>query len=194
MGAVKKVWFTSDHHFNHKNIIYYAARPFIDINEMNKMLVHQWNLVVDDDDLVIHLGDVGFGDLSILSKLKGSKALMLGNHDQRGKRRIAEHFDYVCKRKAMSFEELLGEFDMGSTFPFDIILSHYPDPELSSGREFVIHGHVHSGPICRSVPRVGGGDSVFLYNVGVDLHGFLPVLASRALRELHVYSQFPNLE
>jgi calcineurin-like phosphoesterase family protein len=35
----KKVWFTSDHHFGHRNIIAYVKRPFENVHDMDEFLV-----------------------------------------------------------------------------------------------------------------------------------------------------------
>lgn len=55
------IYFIADTHFNHTNIIKYCKRPFKDANEMNEYIIEKWNSVVKDDDIVYHLGDVGFG-------------------------------------------------------------------------------------------------------------------------------------
>lgn len=41
-----KVYFTSDTHFNHANIIGFCSRPFKNVNEMNETLIANWNRVV----------------------------------------------------------------------------------------------------------------------------------------------------
>ena len=73
----KKIYFISDTHFNHKNIIKYCSRPFKDVEEMNKVLIENWNNTVTDFDTIFHLGDVALTNESemkeIISKLKGKK-------------------------------------------------------------------------------------------------------------------------
>ena len=39
------VWFTSDSHFSHSNIIRYADRPFSSVEEMDQQLIENWNEV-----------------------------------------------------------------------------------------------------------------------------------------------------
>lgn len=55
-----KVFLISDTHFGHKNIIKYTNRPFLDVEQMNKVLVNNWNKVVGKDGSVIFLGDLAF--------------------------------------------------------------------------------------------------------------------------------------
>ena len=38
-----KLFFTSDHHFGHDNIIKFCNRPFEDVREMNQVLIERWN-------------------------------------------------------------------------------------------------------------------------------------------------------
>lgn len=51
------IYFTSDHHFWHENIISYCKRPFASVEEMNEKMVQYWNDVVKDKDEVYYLGD-----------------------------------------------------------------------------------------------------------------------------------------
>ena len=85
LNREEKVWFTADTHFGHKNIIRYCQRPFVDVEEMNRALIENWNSVVSPDDLVFHLGDFSVGGAaewtSLLNKLNGEIFLILGNHD-----------------------------------------------------------------------------------------------------------------
>jgi calcineurin-like phosphoesterase family protein len=56
-----KVFFTSDTHFNHANIISYCSRPFSSADEMNREIIARWNAVVGPEDTVYHLGDFAMG-------------------------------------------------------------------------------------------------------------------------------------
>lgn len=81
------IWFTSDTHFGHANIIRYCNRPFASVNEMNERMVYEWNLRVQPDDTVHHVGDFAFGrdgeetTRRILPRLNGKIHLTRGNHD-----------------------------------------------------------------------------------------------------------------
>ena len=50
-------WITADCHFGHANIIKYCKRPFKDLEEMNAILIKNWNERVSPGDIVIVLGD-----------------------------------------------------------------------------------------------------------------------------------------
>jgi len=79
-------FWTADHHFNHKNIIEYTNRPFIDLTEMHRIFITNWNKVVQTTDLVYYLGDFSFGGKQTIRKvreqLNGKIILIKGNHDR----------------------------------------------------------------------------------------------------------------
>lgn len=80
------VFFTSDHHFGHKQIIAFESRPFAEAGEMDEAMIERWNAVVSEGDTVFHLGDFSFLNLertqAIVRRLNGHKLLILGNHDR----------------------------------------------------------------------------------------------------------------
>ena len=83
---MRDYWFTSDTHFFHENIIMYCRRPFSCAEEMNEVLIDNWNSVVKPGDIVYHLGDVAMGYKKgemerLMPRLNGSKRLIVGNHD-----------------------------------------------------------------------------------------------------------------
>lgn len=99
------IFFTSDTHFGHANIIRYCKRPWLqpgDLDEkgywkskeiamkrtleMDKDLITNWNKKVGRGDTVYHLGDVAFGTPDDFEKynwqLNGYKIYINGNHDK----------------------------------------------------------------------------------------------------------------
>lgn len=130
---MKKLWVIGDTHFNHTNIIKYTNRPFRSVEEMNETIINNWNRVVGDEDLVIHLGDFGFfwkeeQAKEFADRLSGRKILILGNHDRK-------KWDW----KAIGFEGVTKKLVFQ-----DFIFSHKPlqpkdNPQLKQN----IHGHIH---------------------------------------------------
>lgn len=78
------VYLTSDTHFNHENIIRFCKRPFKDAEEMNQILIENWNKKVPKDGLVFHLGDFAWGGYeawkNVREQLNGEIILIKGNH------------------------------------------------------------------------------------------------------------------
>ena len=79
-------WWTSDHHFGHENIIGFCDRPFESVHAMHLALVERHNDIVADGDEEWILGDLVMRNHRMLlryavSKLRGIKILVPGNHD-----------------------------------------------------------------------------------------------------------------
>lgn len=153
------VWFTSDLHINHDNIIKYCKRPFTSTEDMNESLIKRWNSKVSQDDIVYVVGDVFLGDPAqaapIVQRLNGKKILILGNHDRSPKTMIASGFNEVHRRLEITLRD--GR---------KALLSHKPLPEmLLREYDLQIHGHRHVEPAV-SGKRI---------NVCVDLWGYEPV-------------------
>lgn len=83
------IFFTSDLHFGHTNILAYTDRHHIwnTTEEMNEGLIKNWQETVTDDDSCYILGDVMMGRNvyweSILKRLPGKLYLVKGNHDKK---------------------------------------------------------------------------------------------------------------
>lgn len=82
----KNIWFTSDTHYFHSNVIKYCNRPFSSVEEMNEIMIQKHNALVKPTDDIYHLGDFGFANVALLqsvfNRLNGNKFLLLGNHDK----------------------------------------------------------------------------------------------------------------
>jgi calcineurin-like phosphoesterase family protein len=153
------IYFTSDTHFGHKNIIKYCKRPFGGVEEMDEEMVSRWNAVVRDRDTVYHLGDFGMGRgvADVVNRLKGKIMLVPGDHDGvilgmalGDKIRIGGMIEQV----ALSNGALC-------------VLCHYPMMRWRISHYGSIHlfGHCHGG-------LEGEGLS---FDVGVDCNEFAPV-------------------
>ena len=130
-----KYFIISDTHFGHANIIKYCNRPFADVEQMDKALIKNWNSVVSNSDMVIHLGDVGLGNKqyvkNILSQLNGRKILIKGNHDNWSDEFYKEAgFEYVSR-----YPIIWNNFFM---------LSHAPLQLSETTPYFNYYGHVHN--------------------------------------------------
>ena len=92
-NLAQNLFFTSDTHFSHTNIIKHCFRPFKTEQDMDERLIHNWNSVVKPNDIVFHLGDFLFYNggnrvttevtEAYLKVLNGHKHLIMGNHDGR---------------------------------------------------------------------------------------------------------------
>ena len=81
------LFFTSDSHFGHENILRYCNRPFSSVKEMDEELILRWNERISENDTVYHLGDFTLGghDAAVryLERLGGRIFLQQGSHDNR---------------------------------------------------------------------------------------------------------------
>lgn len=134
------IYYTSDLHLGHANVIRHCDRPFANANEMDAALINNWNAKVHRNDTVYIVGDFLFRAKcpaeEYLSVLKGKKHLIIGNHDK-----------YWMKKVDLSvwFESvspMLFVQDSGQT----ATLCHYPMmswPDMSKGG-FMVYGHIHN--------------------------------------------------
>lgn len=130
---MSKVYFISDLHFGHKRIVEFSgtARGNVtSIEEHDTWIINQWNSVVTKNDLVYVLGDVCFDKtkLPLLKKLKGTKHLILGNHDEFSLTEYSKYFN-----KVHGFMKYRGK----------AWLSHSPIHPNELRGKINIHGHVH---------------------------------------------------
>mgnify|MGYP003553722237 FL=1 len=165
-------FFTSDTHFNHANIIKFCNRPFKDVEQMNEVMITNWNNAISKDDTVFHLGDFCLGGAAewtkILDRLNGKIYLIMGNHDLKNIRQgFISRFEHV----AMQMRIEIGKKR--------IYLCHYPFLCFEGSYKddvWQLFGHVHTR---RSNSGIDAGRLQYLYptqyDVGVDNNNFTPV-------------------
>lgn len=180
----QNIFFTSDTHFGHENIIKYCNRPFNSVEEMNDTLIKNWNSVVKENDIVFHLGDFGFIGIQefkrIKNQLNGKIYLITGNHDRKmlhnGVIKFLNLFEYIGPELYINID---GQ---------KIYLNHKPYLcfDGSYGRTdktwtWQLFGHVHSGP--NTMTGLDCQRLVHLfptqYDVGVDNNSFTPISFER---------------
>lgn len=168
----KTVWFTSDYHLYHENVIKFDGRPFTSIEEMHRIIRENHNSVVGQDDIVIYLGDLAFINnprlvLKFLESLNGTFVLVRGNHDK-----LLQ--DHAFKSSTLLIGDLL-EVTLGPEDHF--VCCHYPMVvwNRSHHGSFHVFGHVHG-----HLPEQPGRSM----DVGIMTNNFFPYSAEEVKRKL----------
>jgi len=159
---MRDIYFTSDTHFGHYNIIRHCNRPWTP-EEHDDALVERWNSVVTNKDTVYHLGDFAMfkagrdeGERmkmyrSLKARLNGKVHLVLGNHDH-----MSQEL-YSC------FTEVYPGLREIKIDGQKITLCHYPmrSWNCSYHASWHLFGHVHG--------RLEDAKTGMSFDVGVDV-------------------------
>lgn len=148
----QKLWFTSDLHFGHRNVIRFCERPFENEKQMGTKLIENWNDTVGDNDIVFVLGDTfWFNDSrnikKVLSSLNGKTIYILpGNHDDfNAYHRVDD--PRIVLLDDVNVMWLESENNRGwKKKIYEVWMSHYPMmtwPHRDNGA-FQFFGHIHS--------------------------------------------------
>ena len=158
------VYFTADMHFGHRAIINMQNRPFESVEEMDRILLQNYNSVVRQNDTVYILGDIchhmKIEDAdNLIRKMNGRKYLIKGNHDKNYDPRLfADMQDFMTA-------SVNGQY---------FAMMHYPMlswPKKNS-RSIQVHGHIHARMDYNERNRAEGTRR---FDVGVDANNFFPV-------------------
>lgn len=155
------LYFTSDLHIGHANVINFCERPFRDLDDMHEALVKNYNSIVTDKDEVWFLGDLVLRatdeQCKLYGKLKGHKHVVWGNHDKKQRHQLEQYFESAQDYKELKYNK------------HRLILMHYPIEEWNGKRKssWHLHGHSHGNkPFNPELKRL---------DVGVDVHKFYPI-------------------
>jgi calcineurin-like phosphoesterase family protein len=173
----KLIYFTSDYHLGHANIIRYCGRPYKDLEEMDNSIINNHNSRVCEGDIVYHIGDFCFrnspggkkgegvtdraGDYH--KKLNGRIIHILGNHD---------------RNNSVQDKIKVAVIHYGGK---EILLKHKPPQhkgEIPDYCDLVLCGHIHEKWDIKWL------DDVPLINVGVDVWNFKPATIDEIMARL----------
>ena len=189
----KPIFFTSDWHIGHKNVITYSNRPFKDVNHMSKVLINNYNAIVSENGLCYFLGDMGICKAetltNVISQLNGTKVLVLGNHDSRVNSMYTKGFDVVlygarlkiagemvdlthCPLRGVKREDTSQMKGCDGSENWHKEYKH-TDFSVDNKGQFCLHGHIHSPNNGKSKKILGRQ-----YDVGVDANNYRPISIS----------------
>lgn len=150
----KPFYVISDTHFAHTNIIKYCNRPFKNTDEMDELMIKNWNETVKQTDDVYFLGDFILNKKSEIQsyyeKLNGNKTFLLGNHDKQSSLFIPE--DMIV----MQYKDK------------EIIMVHKPIEDwevINTNNAFLLYGHIHE--------KINTIESA--YNCSVEVNNYRPI-------------------
>jgi calcineurin-like phosphoesterase family protein len=142
---MNEIYISSDHHFNHQNILKYSAeqRKCESLDEMHEEMIKRHNSVVGVNDICYFLGDFCFSRKANVAKeyferMNGKIRFIVGNHDP-----WIRDFDFSNFPKiewAKQYYDFVPFKDMPP-----VVLFHFPIESWHrrSYSAFHLHGHCH---------------------------------------------------
>ena len=180
IGGGQKIYFSSDQHFGHKNVLRFCQRPYETTKEMEKALIDNWNSKVTNNDIIFVLGDFfwfhGRHEIKrVVDKLNGKTIYIVpGNHCKRTAYEL-------CDERVQLLDDISALYirEVGKPqVKYEVYVSHMPLmtwPHREKG-SYNFFGHIHSGP--RSLSQVDQ-DLPFhkglQYDIGVDNNEYTPI-------------------
>jgi calcineurin-like phosphoesterase family protein len=186
----QRLWFTSDTHYNHANICSattkwidpVTCREFKSLEKMNAVLVGNINEVVEQDDILFHLGDWSFGGFEQIELFRNQIVcknvhIITGNHDhhiENNRDGVQSVFSSVNK-----YLDLVVKYNVGTPLMGEqrFALMHFPIASWDNMARGAIHlhGHVHF----EADKRIGNGK---MMDVGVDGNELYPISMNQVLK------------
>lgn len=177
-GKERNVFFTSDFHLFHNNVLKLDKRPFDNVEDMHTTIEERWNETVGPDDIVIYQGDLSFARKddraiaeSIIWKLNGHIHYVMGNHDK---------WEDIAKIKKFEsqqdyLEVRINHMVDGKKVETLFTAFHYPIYSWNKAHHgaYHVHGHCHG--------NLHHGEDANYYNnrrvidVGCMLHDYRPI-------------------
>lgn len=179
-------YYISDTHFGHVSVLNFDNRPFASVEENDRVLMENWNARVTDKDDIYIVGDFAYRNEKpeewYLSRLKGKKHLIIGNHDKK----------LLANESAMKYFESVEKMMHVTDGGHQICLCHYPMAEwfgFYKGHHHIF-GHIHNhedetAKFMRTRERA--------FNAGCMLYGYMPVTFAelKAAKEREIEVRIP---
>lgn len=174
------IYFISDLHFGHENVISLCNRPFLNVDEMDEFLIREWNKTVHKNDTVYIVGDMIFRSVKspeyYLERLKGEKHLIIGNHDG----------SWMSKVDVSKYFKSVQWMTVINTGKGKATLCHFPTLDYEG--KYMIHGHIHS-----KADKLEYWDFLksheAMLNAGVDINGYKPVLIDELISNNYLFKK-----
>lgn len=184
---LNNIFITADTHLGHENIIEFCDRPFGSVEEMDQVLINNWNDVVGADDIVYHLGDFTLSGpieaKQYFRQLNGYIYVLANtwHHDKRWLQEVewfpeagvldisfqsgTRYYNPVKVLPPMVVLEIEGLGNEGH--PLAVTLCHYPLAvwDRKHYGAWHLYGHTHKSD----------NSGEFRLNVGVDCMNYHPV-------------------
>ena len=155
----KRIFFTSDTHFSAKRTLELSYRPFKTVEEMDLVLISNWNKRITSKDTVIHLGD--FGNTEVLPLLNFKDMFFLeGNYEKEDKT--------ITEKLLKDSRVKLAEPRKIAVNGAEYFITHEPlfnNKMKVNDKSFFLFGHIHR---LQMVKNNG-------VNVGIDGNRFKPM-------------------
>ena len=182
------IYFSSDLHLNHNKSFIYEPRGFKSIEEMNNVIIKNFNSILTQEDDLYLLGDIFLGELesgiNLFNQLPGKIHIIWGNHDTDNRKIAISRYHNVI--------EVVGFAGMLHYNKYHFYMSHFPTCTTNfddyqkplKQRTLCLAGHTHSKELFEPCGS---------YNVAVDAHNCFPISIDKIINDFNNWTKLNNL-
>lgn len=187
----KPIYFSSDLHISHHNVLKYSNRPFKNVDEMKAKLIKRFNSTIPENGVCYFIGDMGLGKFDdikdFISQLNFDCILVVGNHDKGYNSMYDCGFKAVVHGLTMNIANelvtishcpLTGAYrentknmrghTIGEHWHKEVKNSKY---SVQDNGQFHLSGHIHSSNSSLNSRKT----LIRQYDVGIDANNYAPV-------------------
>lgn len=170
---MSQVFVTSDTHFGHTKILEWCKRPFKTVDEMDEILIDNWNRVVRKQDIVYFLGDLAWKNWKYyFDQLNGQIHFIRGNHDKMSR-------SALLAAGVHSIQDIK-DIKYGETY---ITLCHYPMRTWNKAAHGAIHFHGHCHTLKQYIDQIYS-DQENILDIGIDGWDYAPIRIEDAIEHV----------